>query len=537
VQASNLSIDALKIREQLSRVLNSAPFKRSAVLSRFLEFIVTETLKGNELTLKEYVIAVSVLNKSPEFNPQLNGIVRIHANRLRKLLDEYYQRDGLEDSIEISIPTGRYIPCFKNRNINDQSTSGNKHNSEKISDSLEVIESKPTVAVLPLTYFQENKRLDVVCSVLCHDLTAELSKFPEIGVITNYSTQCALEKTPDIEKLISNLGVDFLITGCCVLEDDRIRVSAELNDCREHKLLWAESYYLEDLETDWVRGYKKVIQKITAMTGGFFGMIYRNTLNAHVPVNYDCLYAIYWHNRYHNQFTEEAFMETLSAIEKGLIKSPDNALLLALKAELYLNILVMIPDPDKDYLRLGTDLVKKAISRDTTCQHAYQVYAWSNLLNHDQIEIYRSIEKCLSLNPNNPMYLGQMGFGYICAGDYEKGMDLMSESINLNPFYTWNLNLGFAFYFIHSGDFEEALLWAEKVDRRKFLWDPLMRASILGLLEEKEAASKALAEVLAICPNFEKYAEQMVNAFLFDRNLTQNIANGLQFAGAKNLAL
>jgi hypothetical protein len=55
------------------------------------------------------------LNKSPDFNPQLNGIVRIHANRLRKLLDEYYQNEGVNDPIVISIPKGRYIPNFESK--------------------------------------------------------------------------------------------------------------------------------------------------------------------------------------------------------------------------------------------------------------------------------------------------------------------------------------------------------------------------------------------------------------------------------------
>ena len=143
-----------------------------------------------------------------------------------------------------------------------------------------------------------------------------------------------------------------------------------------------------------------------------------------------------------------------------------------------------------DHLKYGTDLVKSAINYDATCQHAYQVYAWANLLNHDSIELYRTIDKCLAINPNNPMYMGQMGFGYICAGDYEKGLELMSESISLNPFYTWNLNFGFSYYFIHAEDYEEALLWAEKVNRNLFLWDPMMRASILGWLGRKKEAQE-----------------------------------------------
>lgn len=45
-----------------------------------------ETLNGNEQSLKEYIIGVNVLKKDPDFNPQIDSIVRIHAGRLRKYL-------------------------------------------------------------------------------------------------------------------------------------------------------------------------------------------------------------------------------------------------------------------------------------------------------------------------------------------------------------------------------------------------------------------------------------------------------------------
>ena len=198
-----ISTESVDIKQQLSRILNSSLFKRSMVLSRFLEFIVVETLQGNDQTLKEYIIAINVLKKSSDFNPQLNGIVRIHANRLRKLLDEYYGSEGRNDPITFSIPKGRYIPCFKhNLSITSKSKIIQVPEATKI-------ESKPVVAVLPFNNFQKSERVDVVCSVMSHDLTTELSKFPEIGVITSYSTQQASENITSLKDIISNLGVDY----------------------------------------------------------------------------------------------------------------------------------------------------------------------------------------------------------------------------------------------------------------------------------------------------------------------------------------
>lgn len=514
-----------EIKDQVSRVLASPMFKKSKILSDFLNYIVHETLKGNHQQLKEYIIAVNVLKKKSDFNPQLDAIVRIHARRLRQFLIEYYENDGENDAIFISMPKGRYIPNFEINN----SKQPLKETIQK--PVVEKIESKPVIAVLPFKSFQKNKKTEVMCSMLSHDLSLEISKFPEFGVISNYSTEYALESISDVNNIISNLGVDYLITGSCFLEGEKAKISIELNDCLNKKVLWANSYYFDDLEKSSLKCYDEVIQKVTAVICGFFGLIYRNTLNAHVPNDYDQLYAVYWHNKYHRQFTEEAFHETLKAVEIGLEKNPENALLTAFKGELYLNLIAMDVEGEIDFLKHGTSLVKKAINMDPNSQHAYQVYAWSNLLNHDKAELYRSIEKCIAVNPNNATYIGQMGFAFTCIGDYEKGLELMSESAQLNPYYNWNLNIGFCLYFLHNEEYEEAFLWADKIDRNSVLWDPLFRAASLGLLNRKEDANNAYEELLVLSPKFHEKAERIMDLFILDTALQKLIIKGLALAG------
>ena len=48
-------------------------------------------LLGNANILKEYTIALNVLDKPSNFKPQENSIVRIHAGRLRRALNHYYK--------------------------------------------------------------------------------------------------------------------------------------------------------------------------------------------------------------------------------------------------------------------------------------------------------------------------------------------------------------------------------------------------------------------------------------------------------------
>ena len=71
------------IREELSRILESAMFIQSDRLSRFLRFTVETTLAGEAEMLKEYLIGTEVYDRKPPCHPNLDSIVRSEARRLR----------------------------------------------------------------------------------------------------------------------------------------------------------------------------------------------------------------------------------------------------------------------------------------------------------------------------------------------------------------------------------------------------------------------------------------------------------------------
>ncbi|UXT97961.1 hypothetical protein [Agrobacterium tumefaciens] len=98
--------------EQLSRILRSKTFENSERLRKFLNYVVTETIEGREGKLKSYSIGIEVLNRNSDFDTAHDGIVRTTANRLRAALEKYYQTEGRDDPIVISLPRGRYLPVF-----------------------------------------------------------------------------------------------------------------------------------------------------------------------------------------------------------------------------------------------------------------------------------------------------------------------------------------------------------------------------------------------------------------------------------------
>src|SRR3982750_4219074 len=96
------------IHEQLQRIFLDPFFANSAILRKFLSYIVDETLDGHASWLKEYTIGIAVLNKAANFKPQENGIVRIHAGRLRRALNHYYSENANTDPVYITVPKGSY---------------------------------------------------------------------------------------------------------------------------------------------------------------------------------------------------------------------------------------------------------------------------------------------------------------------------------------------------------------------------------------------------------------------------------------------
>jgi hypothetical protein len=106
--------------EQLERILNSAQLVTSPSLSRFLRYIVEETLAGRSAEIREYTLGVHVFDRGEDFNPRLDPIVRVQARNLRSRVAKYYEGPGAEDPIRIELPKGTYVPIFHRNMLEEE---------------------------------------------------------------------------------------------------------------------------------------------------------------------------------------------------------------------------------------------------------------------------------------------------------------------------------------------------------------------------------------------------------------------------------
>jgi hypothetical protein len=95
------------------RILASNHFAKAPLLSAFLLHVSRRALDDGMVRISEYEIGRSVFQRSADFDPRQDNIVRTYARHLRKRLQEYYAGDGADDTIRIEIPKGTYVPVFR----------------------------------------------------------------------------------------------------------------------------------------------------------------------------------------------------------------------------------------------------------------------------------------------------------------------------------------------------------------------------------------------------------------------------------------
>ena len=94
------------------RIVAGTHFSRSPLLSKFLLFIVAETIEGRENEISEHQIGVNVFDRRSGYSTVEDNIVRNYARQLRKRLAEHFADEGIAERLRIVIPLGGYIPTF-----------------------------------------------------------------------------------------------------------------------------------------------------------------------------------------------------------------------------------------------------------------------------------------------------------------------------------------------------------------------------------------------------------------------------------------
>jgi hypothetical protein len=105
-------LTASMIRVQLDLLVRDDGFRSSKRSVAFLKYVVEQTLNGSADQIKERTIGVEVFERDPNYDTNIDHIVRTAATELRKRLATYYVDERHRSELRIELVPGSYVPRF-----------------------------------------------------------------------------------------------------------------------------------------------------------------------------------------------------------------------------------------------------------------------------------------------------------------------------------------------------------------------------------------------------------------------------------------
>lgn len=266
-----------EVRSQLERLLASEVFRSSNRLSRFLQFIVEQSLAGEQDRLKEYVIGVEVFDRDDDYDPRIDSIVRVEAGRLRAKIEEYYRGEGHDDDVVIRVAKGTYAPQFELKGnktpaapergfhpgtaVPVESTAGVGWWKWTVGSGSVLIvllaiafaawrigagsvpgEPDVTIAVLPFTPYSADPDARSLATLLTEGVTAALVREGSVGIVSSTSALQFTDTRGSLRDVARALEADILLEARLLEEEGRLRVEARLVDGGSDRKFWVDSF-------------------------------------------------------------------------------------------------------------------------------------------------------------------------------------------------------------------------------------------------------------------------------------------------------
>lgn len=472
------------VLDELNRILAFPAFRNSPLLTKFLDFVVRETLAGRENLIKEYTIATEVLGRSPEFMNNHDASVRVHAMRLRKLLGDFYEQ-APNKGIIIELPKGSYRPVFK-------WVDGNNHNGYAPRRT----EVKELVCIVPFTGLLDGAGLNFSITGFCEYLSEQLSRFEDVSVLSFQSVQDYMEGGGQLSRLHSGFGVDYYLTGSMEMNDKKLLVSVQLYDAIENELIWSNDTSREIGETDFMDIIEDISKCIVSSLAGYSGYVhYRLLQNAKQPrLTGAAANAVFWFYNFQARHSEELFYEAVKQLEASVKADGRHALTWAVLGELYCDGIIYNYNTGDDPLSMAEFCVNKAMALDDQCQHAYLSRAWINIFRGEWELSIVNQEKMLELNPHSSYFISIYSLGMAFANRYEESLRYWEEALKLNPLPYWWLSVPKIFTALKLHRYEEALFHAQKRGTPKMVFEHIFEMIALYRLGRINEVNECLVK-------------------------------------------
>jgi len=318
---------------------------------------------------------------------------------------------------------------------------------------------KPSIAVLPFLNMSGDPEQEYFSDGITEDLITDLSKIPGLFVIARNSVFTYKNKPIKTQQVGEELGVRYLLEGSVRKSGERVRVTAQFIDAPTGGHLWAERY--DRRLGDIFALQDELTQRIIAVLSVKMGEEEHKRLAARGTQNIEAYDFFLRGLEYFNQYSKESNAQARVMFGRAL--DLDSGYTLAWEKMGWTHLIdwTMGWSDAPESLDRAFALAKKAAAGGDAMEGCHcllgSVYLWRK--QHDRaIALFR---KTLTLNPNYPDGLSDLGGVLSFSGKAGEALELIQRAMRLDPLFPYHsFFLGHAYFLI--GNHEGAIEALEK---------------------------------------------------------------------------
>jgi adenylate cyclase len=518
---SSSSPSSDQVHDQLQRILADPQFRATKAQRAFLRYVVEKVLSGETDDIKGYNVATQVFGRKEDFDQASDPIVSIHANKLRRALEHYYLVNGTRDAVRIDIPKGTYVPTFYH-----QSVSAEKEEIQVVFNEQNYENDWPVVLVVPLENLSSDSDLGLLAVGLQTELVQEITRFKDIRVLMFPGVASG--------RRITDCAARFLLSGSIRKDRIGIKVTVSLTDARTSMRLWSDVYHTDFEAAQLFSFQEHVSRTIVSRIVGEYGIIPKTiSLESKKlpPAQLSTYQAILQYYEFDRNFTADTFNNAFQALRLATEKEPDCGIAWSMLARLHaVNCSLELFDLGTT-LEEALEFAQKGVRLEPASQRTRLILGFVQLLRGNIEAGRQEIQKAADLNPKAVLFMENIGYLMTLCGDWENGPAIIRKAISLNPFY--NLVVHHTLWLDHAQqkDYQQALIETHNFRTPSLFWDPLLRASALGLTNNIVEGKGAATQLLALKPDFASSGRRLIEYYVKFDELVETILEGLHRVG------
>ncbi len=361
------------------------------------------------------------------------------------------------------------------------------------------------IAVLPFQSRGGDPAVESLAEGLTEDIVTGLSRFSYLRVIARSSTAQFAGQGMDVRAAGKALGARYVMEGSLRQAGTKLRLAVQLSDAATGAHLWAENYERDfspesvfELQDDLV---PRIVSTVADMHGVLPGSM-SEALRSRPPEQLSPYEAVMRSFGYSTRATAEELAAARFGLELAVRKAPGYADAWAMLALLCVQDYAQGFHLQADSLATGLAAAQRAVEA-APANHLAQSSLAQALYFRKEFESFRNAaERAVALNPLNGDTIAFLGEMLIYAGNRERGLELARRARQLNPNHPgWYWYADF-YDSYQRGDDRGALDFALKVHLPGNWFAHAALAAALGQLGERDAAGRALRDLLKVRPAF-----------------------------------